>query len=125
MKLWDVSSENCIFSLAREYTEETVGSVGSPLFVAAAALFILGTGALWLLTMPVHLGKWWRPVVDRFAGPGLAVWWLTMGGPFQTTPRNLPGILWSALANTAFWMALVVLVPVAIRRLKRWTGPKR
>ena len=45
-------------------------------------------------------------VLDAFVEPGAALWWLTLGGPFRTSPTDLAGLAVLVLGNTAFWVVL-------------------
>jgi hypothetical protein len=45
-------------------------------------------------------------VLDAFVEPGAGLWWLTLGGPFRTSPADLAGLAVLVLGNTAFWVVL-------------------
>jgi hypothetical protein len=48
-------------------------------------------------------------VLEAFVEPGAALWWLTLGGPFRTSPADLAGLAVLVLGNTAFWVVLWVI----------------
>lgn len=61
--------------------------------------------------------------LDQFIEPGLALWWLTLGGAFQSFPANWTGYCVTVLGNTMLWLASVILLVLvaggARRRLFR------
>ncbi len=90
------------------------------LWAAFATVFLLTSAvALWLLTRPEAAGAGWRAGVELFAAPGATLWWLTLGGPFQTTPLSALGIAWGAFTNMLCWLAVLRLLFVGARLLLR------
>lgn len=63
--------------------------------LAALVLRLLGRPA-WL---PVPV----KHALDAWLEPGLAVWWVTLGGPFQHAPTALGGYAVTLAGNVAFW----------------------
>jgi hypothetical protein len=58
-------------------------------------------------------------------GPGTTVWWLTLGGPFQTFPRSGRGYAVTIVANAGCWWVVVVLARGIVERALRVGRPKR
>jgi hypothetical protein len=48
--------------------------------------------------------------LDQFLEPGLALWWLTLGGPFQSFPARWAGYCVTIFGNALLWLALVSLI---------------
>jgi hypothetical protein len=63
-----------------------------------------------------------RPVVgllERTLEPGAAVWWFTLGGPFESFPSDLGGYAVTVLGNVACWCLAWMVVRTIGRRLIR------
>jgi hypothetical protein len=56
--------------------------------------------------------------LTAFVEPGLAIWWLTVGGAFQGFPSDGSGYLVAAGGNIAFWL-LVAALATALARFAR------
>ena len=62
-------------------------------------------------------------LLDQFVEPGVAVWWFTIGGVFQSFPSTTAGYSVAVLGNTALWLAMIgllVLVTRVVRRILLW-----
>jgi hypothetical protein len=46
--------------------------------------------------------------------PGVAIWWLVLGGPFRSAPSSLPGIAFAVAANAAFWLLVLWLAVLLV-----------
>jgi len=57
--------------------------------------------------------------LDQFLEPGLALWWLTLGGPFQSSPAHWSGYCVTILGNTLLWLVALVPLFLAIRVVQR------
>jgi hypothetical protein len=79
---------------------------------SATALALLGSGA----AMPSAF----RSPLSRFVEPGVAVWWLVLGGPFRSAPASAAGIAVAAAANAALWLLALWLVVVAARAAREY-----
>jgi hypothetical protein len=66
-----------------------------------------------------------REPLSDFVQPGITVWWLVLGGPFQTAPSSLGGIAFGAIANTAFWLIVVALLVGVVSAVRRMFGRRR
>jgi len=85
--------------------------------VGSAVLLLLSASAgsyAWLLR-PDATSSWLRNPIAGFVEPGTTLWWLILGGPFQTGPRTLGSIAWAAIANTVVWVAVVALARIIVR----------
>ena len=56
---------------------------------------------------------------DWFAEPGLSLWWLTMGGVFQTFPSSAAGVCVAILGNALLWLAPAALIALVFRVARR------
>ena len=82
----------------------------------AIGLILASAAAMLLLSSAVALTSVIRYPISAFAEPGIAMWWLILGGPFQVGPQSSGGLLFTATGNTAFWL-LILWLPVALLRL--------
>ena len=80
---------------------------------AALGLLVATAAILALLSSAHVIPSLLRSPLTDFVQPGVTVWWLVLGGPFQSAPSSLGGIAFAAIANTALWL-LVVALGVAI-----------
>ena len=81
--------------------------------LAAAALILASAAALGLLGAHTGMPSVFRNPRYDFVQPGVAVWWLVLGGPFRSAPSSPSGIAFASAANAAFWL-LVLWLLVAI-----------
>jgi hypothetical protein len=58
-------------------------------------------------------------VLSWLIGPGTTVWWLTLGGPFQSFPRSGLGYAVTVVANVAFWLIVAALAWRIVMRVGR------
>jgi hypothetical protein len=86
--------------------------------LAAAVLLIVSGAALVLLTSATVIPSLLRNLLSDFVQPGVAVWWLVLGGPFRSAPSLLSGIVFAATSNAILWL-LVLLLVVAVARILR------
>lgn len=85
----------------------------------AAWLCLVGAGVLVLLNAGLVVPSWLRDPLHDFVQPGVAVWWLVLGGPFRVLPVSVAGIAFAAVANAALWSLAVWLALAALRGLRR------
>ena len=78
---------------------------------SATALTALGS----ITVMPSVFGN----PLSRFVEPGVAVWWLVLGGPFRSVPASASGIAFAAAANAVLWLVVSWLVVVTVRFVRR------
>jgi hypothetical protein len=87
---------------------------------AGGVLVVAGAAALALLgSAPVMPSAFTNPL-SRFLEPGVAVWWLVLGGPFRSAPASAAGIAFAAAANAALWLLALWLVVVAARAAREY-----
>lgn len=87
---------------------------------AAMALAIASATALALLGSVPAMPSAFRNPLSRFAEPGVAVWWLVLGGPFRSAPASAVGIAVAAAANAASWCLVLWLVGVVVRAVREF-----
>ena len=93
-----------------------------PLRVAAMILLAASVAAYGWLRARAYGPSWLRGLVEDFVGPGTTVWWLTLGGPFQTGPQSFGGTAWAAAANTLVWWLVAALLASIARIIHRRAG---
>ena len=79
--------------------------------LAAAALTLASAGGL--LGAQTAMPSVFRNPLHDFVQPGVAVWWLVLGGPFRAAPSSLSGIAFAA-ANAALWLLVLWLAVVLV-----------
>lgn len=84
------------------------------------ALVIASASALALLGSVTAMPSAFRNPLSRFVEPGVAVWWLALGGPFRSAPASTAGIAVAAAANAALWLLTLCLVVVAVRAAREY-----
>ena len=67
----------------------------------AVVLAITSATALTALGSITVMPSVFRNPLSRFVEPGVAVWWLVLGGPFRSVPASASGIAFAAAANAA------------------------
>jgi hypothetical protein len=82
--------------------------------LAGAALTLASAAAVGLLGAQTAMPSVFRNPLHDFVEPGVAIWWLVLGGPFRSAPSSLPGIAFAAAANAAFWLPVLWLVVVLV-----------
>ena len=87
--------------------------------VAAALMTIASAAALALLASGEIMASAIRDPLAAFVQPGVAVWWLVLGGPFRSAPASGAGIAFAAAANAALWWVVLWLVAVIVRAVRR------
>jgi len=68
--------------------------------------------------IPSALGN---PVAD-FVSPGVSVWWLVLGGPFQSGPQSPGGVAFASVSDAFLWLLVlwaIAIVAGGIRRILR------
>jgi hypothetical protein len=88
-------------------------------FYLAAVLALASGVALVLLDPGLTLPSAVRNPVSDFVGPGVATWWLVLGGPFRSAPSSPGGIAFAAAANAVLWLAAVWLAAAIMRMVRR------
>ena len=78
--------------------------------VVAVALVVASATALAVLGSVTAMPSAFRNPLSRFVEPGVAVWWLVLGGPFRSAPASAVGIAVAAAANAALWCLVLWLV---------------
>ena len=94
-------------------------------FLAAALLAIASGAVLALLASSVVIASLIRGPLSDFVQPGIAIWWLTLGGPFRTIPYSASGIAFAAAANAAFWMLVLWFGAVIVRAIQNMLAARR
>jgi len=91
-------------------------------FDSGRRIYALGIAALLLssVAIAVQADSAWSgsaigSVCRAFAWPGTTIWWLVLGGPFQTAPSTLAGAVFAIIANAACWLAVAALTGVTAR----------
>jgi len=93
--------------------------------LAAAALASASAAVLVLLASGIVMPSAIRNPLADFVQPGIAIWWLVLGGPFRTIPYSAAGIAFAAAINAGLWW-LVLWVAVAVARaLQRRLAARR
>lgn len=82
--------------------------------LAAAALTPASVAAVGLLGAQTAMPSVFRNPLHDFVQPGVAVWWLVLGGPFRSAPSSLSGIVFAAAANAALWLLVLWLAVVLV-----------
>jgi hypothetical protein len=87
--------------------------------VLAALLAVASGAALVSLDPGRTIPSAVRNPLSDFVGPGVAVWWLALGGPFRSAPSSPGGIAFAAVANAALWLATLRLAAAIVRLVRR------
>jgi len=86
---------------------------------AAAGLLVTSAATLGLLPSAQVIPSVLRNLLIDFVQPGVTVWWLVLGGPFQSAPSSLGGIGFAAIANTSLWLLVGVLGVAIVSAMRR------
>lgn len=79
-----------------------------------------------VLLNSVHImPSWFRDPLSNFVEPGVAIWWLVLGGPFRTRPDSVTGIAFAALANAVLVSFALWIIAFAVRVIRRRAGQFR
>jgi hypothetical protein len=89
--------------------------------VAVVVLAIASASALALLGSATVMPSAFRNPLSRFVEPGVAVWWLVLGGPFRSVPSSASGIALAAAANAALWSLVLWFVVAVVRAVRHLT----
>ena len=87
--------------------------------LSAVVLAITSATALTALGSITVMPSVFRNPLSGFVEPGVAVWWLVLGGPFRSIPASASGIAFAAAANAALWLVALWLAVVTVRTLGR------
>lgn len=87
--------------------------------LSAVVLAITSATALTALGSITVMPSVFRNPRAGFVEPGVAVWWLVLGGPFRSMPASASGIAFAAAANAALWLVALWLAVVTMRTLGR------
>jgi hypothetical protein len=90
-----------------------------------AVLFLLSMGVLLAVRSPGAMHSTLHTILRGFVGPGVTVWWLSLGGLFQAVPTSLPHVAYAAAVNTACWTSLTWLIGAATRWVRCGTSARR
>jgi len=60
-----------------------------------------------------------RNPLHDFVQPGVAVWWLVLGGPFRSNPSSPSGIAFATAVNAALWLLVLWFVVTIGRAVSR------
>jgi hypothetical protein len=60
-----------------------------------------------------------RNPLSEFVGPGVAVWWLVVAGPFRSVPSSPGGMAFAAAANTVLWLVVARFALAVVRAVWR------
>lgn len=94
-------------------------------FLAAVVLATASAAGLALLASGVSMPSLVRNPLADFVQPGVAIWWLVLGGPFRTIPYSAWGIAFATLTNAAIWLLLLWLGAGFVRVIQRVLGGPR
>jgi len=86
---------------------------------ASVLLVVASAAALALLGSSPVMPSVFRNPMSRFVEPGVAVWWLVLGGPFRSAPASASGIAFAAAANAALWLVALWLVALGVRAIRK------
>jgi hypothetical protein len=86
---------------------------------AAAGLLVTSAAIPGLLASALVIPSWLRSPLTDFVQPGITVWWLVLGGPFQTGPSSPGGIAFAAIANAGLWLLVVVPIVAIVGAVRR------
>ena len=89
------------------------------LLLAACVLAIASASGLLLLSSGEILPSSIRSPIATFVSPGESLWWLALGGPFQSAPRTAGDIAFAAVANSTLWLLPLALALILIRRIRK------
>lgn len=84
------------------------------------ALVVASATALAVLGSVTAMPSAFRNPLSRFVEPGVAVWWLVLGGPFRSAPASAVGIAVAAAANAAAWGLVLWLVGIVVRAVREF-----
>ena len=87
--------------------------------LSAVVLAIASATALTALGSIAVMPSVFRNPLSRFVEPGVAVWWLVLGGPFRSVPASASGIVFAAAANAVLWLVVSWLVVATVRVVRR------
>lgn len=87
--------------------------------MTAAGLAVASAVALTWLGSAEVIPSLVRDPLSRFVEPGVAVWWLVLGGPFRSAPSSPAGVAFAAAANAALWLTVVWFAVVIVRAVRR------
>jgi hypothetical protein len=90
---------------------------------SAAVLAIASVVALTFLGTVDVIPSVVRDPLSQFVGPGVALWWLVLGGPFRSAPSSPSGVVFAAAANAALWLPLFWIAVAIVRAVRRWIVP--
>jgi hypothetical protein len=89
-------------------------------WLVLAALLAVASGAVLVSLDPGRtIPSAVRNPLSDFVGPGVAVWWLVLGGPFRSAPSSPGGIAFAAAANAALWLVTLRLAAAIVRLVRR------
>lgn len=78
-----------------------------------------GGVAVRLLHYPDAIPRWLAKSLEWVSNPGVAIWWLTLGGPFQDYPRSTMGYVIVVLASLLFWLLVVAAILLVVKAIRR------
>ena len=87
--------------------------------LSAIVLAITSATALTALGSITVMPSVFRNPLSGFVEPGVAVWWLVLGGPFRSLPASASGIAFAAAANAALWLVALWSVVATVRIVGR------
>ena len=76
-------------------------------------------GVLTLLASSDVMPSVARDPLSDFVQPGVAVWWLVLGGPFRCAPHSATGIAVAAIANALLWLLVIWFAVAIVSALRR------
>ena len=88
------------------------------LFAAAALASASALALTWLVSAEV-IPSVIRNPLSRFMEPGVAVWWLVLGGPFRSAPSSASGVAFAAATNAALWLSVLWFAVAIVRAVRR------
>ena len=96
-------------------------------FLGAAVLAITSGAVLALLASRVVIPSLIRGPLSDFVQPGIAIWWLALGGPFRTIPYSASGIAFAAAAaaNAAFVLLVFWFGAIIVSAIREMLAARR
>lgn len=56
------------------------------------------------------MSTWRHRLLSDFTAPGVAIWWLTLGGPFRTLPTAPVDCIFASLVNGFIWSLMLFIM---------------
>jgi len=86
--------------------------------LVACLLVAVSAGGMLFINSGKIIASAIRNPIASFVEPGVSLWWVVLGGPFQSSPSSGGGIAFAAIANGILWLLPLWLVVVVLRRVR-------